>query len=131
MPDSTLHTCTLPVRWGDMDALGHVNNAVYFTYAEQARLEWLHAVQPEAWAELGPILASISADFKRPVVYPATVEIRVLAGEAGRTSLRQRYAMTVDGEDVCEVEAVLVWVSRETGRPVPLPDNVRAAASGG
>ena len=132
MPDlPTLHTTHIPVRWGDMDALGHVNNARYFTYAEQARIEWLDSVFPDGWDDGGPILASIRADFKRPIHHPATVEVRVLGGEPGRTSMPQTYEMRVDGEVVCVAEAVLVWVSRETGRPTPLPDALRAAASGG
>ena len=132
MPDlPTLYTTHVPVRWGDMDALGHVNNARYFTYAEQARIEWLDSVFPDGWDDGGPILASIGAQFKRPMHHPATVEVRVQGGEPGRTSMPQTYEMRVDGETVCVVEAVLVWVSRETGRPTPLPDALRKAASGG
>ncbi|MEL6615383.1 MAG: thioesterase family protein [Bacteroidota bacterium] len=129
---TVLHTSHVPVRWGDMDAFAHVNNATYLTYAEHARIDWLASVYPEGEAdtETGPILASISADFKRPVQYPATVEVQVTAGDVGRTSLRQGYVLSVDGKVVCEVEAVLVWVSRVTGRPVPLPDAVRAGAGG-
>lgn len=129
---TVLHTAHVPVRWGDMDAFAHVNNATYFTYAEHARIEWLTSVYPEgeADADSGPILASISGEFKRPVHYPATVEVQVTAGDVGRTSLRQGYTLRVDGAVVCEVQAVLVWVSRETGRPVPLPDAVRAGAGG-
>ena len=111
-----------------MDALGHVNNARYFTYAEQARIDWLEALHPD-WSESGPILASISAEFKRPVHHPATLDVEVLEGTAGRSSLRQRYRIVDGGETACEVEAVLVWVSRETGRPVPLPEAVRAAGT--
>ena len=42
-PRLLVHTSTQPIRWGDMDALGHVNNTVYFRYMEQARIEWLFA----------------------------------------------------------------------------------------
>ncbi|MEM1053995.1 MAG: thioesterase family protein [Bacteroidota bacterium] len=127
MSDRTvLHTSHVTVRWGDMDALGHVNNATYFTYAEQVRIEWLRACVPER-RDSGPLIASIRADYRAPVHFPATVEVEVLAGDAGRSSLTQGYRLSVDGTVVCEVEAVLVWVSRETGRPVSLPDAVRAA----
>ncbi len=125
-----LHTSRIPVRWGDMDALGHVNNARYFTFAEQARIDWMNAALDGDWSESGPILASISADFKRPIHHPATVEVQVLGGEPGRSSLKQPYRLLVDGEVMCEMNAVIVWVSRETGRPVSLPDSIRAAASG-
>ncbi|HIG76126.1 MAG TPA: acyl-CoA thioesterase [Bacteroidetes bacterium] len=132
MPDRPLlHTAHVPVRWGDMDALGHVNNATYFTYAEQARIEWLAHVFPEGWPDDGgPILASIRADYRAPVHAPATVSVEVLGGEAGRSSLMQGYRLLVDDRVVCEVEAVLVWVSKDTGRPVSLPDAIRASNAG-
>ena len=132
MPDrAVLHTSRVPVRWGDMDALGHVNNATYFTSAEQARIEWLDEAFGGAWPDDGgPILAHISADYRRPILFPATVVVEVLAGEVGRTSLKQGYRLLVDEEAVCEMEAVLVWVSREAGRPVPLPQSLREAAGG-
>jgi acyl-CoA thioester hydrolase len=126
-----LHTTRLPVRWGDQDALGHVNNARYFTYFEQARIEALDRILPGGWgAEAGPILASISCDFKRPVVHPATVVVRVWGGEPGRTSFPQTYELAVEGDEeavYARAEAVLVWVSQKTGRPVPLPDALRDA----
>ena len=125
-----LHTARFPVRWGDQDALGHVNNAAYLTYTEQARIEALDRLLPGSWTEdAGPILAAIRVDFKRPIVYPATVIVRVFGGEPGRTSFPQPYEILVEGEDAvyATAEAVLVWVSRETGRPVPLPDALRDA----
>jgi len=125
-----LHTARFPIRWGDQDALGHVNNAAYLTYTEQARIEALDRLLPGSWVEdAGPILAAIRVDFKRPIVYPATVIVRVFGGEPGRTSFPQPYEILVEGEDAvyATAEAVLVWVSRETGRPVPLPDALRDA----
>lgn len=125
-----LHTARFPVRWGDQDALGHVNNAAYLTYCEQARIEALDRLLPGSWTEdAGPILASIRCDFKRPIVYPATVVVRVYGGEPGRTSFPQPYEILLEGDDAvyATAEAVLVWVSRETGRPAPLPDALRDA----
>lgn len=126
-----LHTARFPIRWGDQDALGHVNNATYLTYCEQARIEALDRIAPEAWTgEAGPILASIRVDFKRPIVYPATVIVRVYGGEPGRTSFPQTYELLVEGDAetaYATAEAVLVWVSRETGRPTPLPGALRRA----
>ncbi len=126
-----LHTARLPVRWGDQDALGHVNNATYFTYFEQARIESFRRLLPAGWQDdAGPILASIRCDFRRPVVYPATLVVRVYAGEPGRTSFPQTYELSVEGDldtVYARSEAALVWVSRATGRPTPLPDALRAA----
>lgn len=126
-----LHTARLPVRWGDMDALGHVNNAAYLTYCEQARIEALDRLAPGIWTEeAGPILASIRVDFKRPIVFPATVLVRVYGGEPGRTSFPQTYELLVEGEEettYATAEAVMVWVEGSTGRPAPLPDALRDA----
>jgi acyl-CoA thioester hydrolase len=61
----------LELRWSDMDQLGHVNNAMYLTYFEQARIEYLHKVCKWNWTETGAILANAYVDYHRPVIYPA------------------------------------------------------------
>ena len=126
-----LHTARLPVRWGDQDALGHVNNARYFTYFEQARIEALDLLLSSGWVDdAGPILASITCDFKRPITHPANLIVRVYGGEPGRTSFPQTYELTVEGDEdtvYAHAEATLVWVARDTGRPTPLPDALRDA----
>ena len=133
---SRLHVTRIPVRWGDQDALGHVNNARYFTYIEQARIEWLEALADgEAWpnaADGGPILASASMDFRRPVVYPATLVVETFAARAGRTSFTLRSELRVDGAEgvVAEASAVVVWINASTGRSTPLPDVIRQALAG-
>ncbi|TDR23743.1 acyl-CoA thioesterase [Marinicella litoralis] len=63
----------IPVQWGDMDAFGHVNNAVYFKYFETARLAYFNAVgvmEDMQADQLGPILAETHAQFKRALVFP-------------------------------------------------------------
>ena len=132
MPDP-LHTARLPVRWSDMDELGHVNNAVYQTYFEQARIEWMQAVAEGGlpWPGApgaGPVLVAVEAQFKKPVVYPATVVVRVVGGEAGRTSATLDCELAVEGDETtlyATARTVLVWIDRETGHAVPLPEAVR------
>lgn len=130
MPDP-LYTARVPVRWGDMDALGHVNNAVYFTYVEQARIDYLRSLTGGEWPghpETGPVLVATEAQFKRPVVYPATVLVHLHGGEPGRTSFTIDAVLTVEGDEdttYAEVRTTLVWVDRRTGRPTPLPDALR------
>ena len=71
-----VHRSTQLVRWGDMDALGHVNNTLYFRYMEQARLEWLYALvghdRPYE-APSGPLIVNASCTFLEPIVYPAAL----------------------------------------------------------
>ena len=69
---------TLPVQWGDQDALGHVNNIIYFRWCESARIEYLRRLGVDAAGSgraVGIILAAIGCDFRRPVTYPDTVHV--------------------------------------------------------
>jgi acyl-CoA thioester hydrolase len=67
----------IPVRWGDMDYYGHVNNTVYFRYCEQARCEWLEAVGCEVGpgTDVAPVIINASCTFLIPINYPATVVV--------------------------------------------------------
>ncbi|MCV2215847.1 acyl-CoA thioesterase [Thauera sp. Sel9] len=125
-----VHTTRIPVRWGDMDAYGHVNNTVYFRYFEQARCEWAEKmgfqVSPKETA--GPVIINASCTFFAPVNYPATVVVRMYAGELGRTSVMTWYELYVEGEDrlYAEGAAKTVWMDNATGRSAPLPEAIRA-----
>ena len=129
---SPLHSTRVAVRWGDQDALGHVNNARYFTYIESARIEWMATLsEGDAWPgapDTGPILASAAMEFRRPVVYPATLVVDTFVARVGRSSftLRSELRTEVDGDLAAEATAVVVWVGAD-GRSTPLPDAVRRA----
>lgn len=128
-----LITSRMPVRWGDMDAYGHVNNTVYFRYLEQTRVEWLEqmgsAVSPDN-AE-APVIINAACTFMLPVNYPATVIVRMYGGEPGRSSLMTWYELLVDGDEriYAEGSSKVVWMNPQTGKSVPLPEAVRAAVS--
>ena len=95
-----MFTSRQPIRWGDMDSLGHVNNTVYFRYLEQARIEWLFALTPErsAFEGTGPVIVNASCTFLVPLVYPGEIAVCDIAelvaasmrpgdaGAAGRTA---------------------------------------------
>lgn len=123
----------LPVLWGDMDALRHVNNARYFAWFEAARIayfERVHSVTGPGLGEVGPILASTSCDYLRPVVYPATVCVGVKVTEIGNSSLRMEYAVTcaaAPAELCARGTSVIVLVRYATLEKVRVPDDVRAA----
>ncbi|KAI5913430.1 thioesterase family protein [Thauera sp. 2A1] len=125
-----LRTSRMPVRWGDMDAYGHVNNTVYFRYFEQIRVEWLEEmgciVRPDE--PVGPVIINASCTFFAPVNYPATIIVKMYGGEPGRTSLMTWYELYVEGDDrlFAEGAAKTVWMDMQTGKSSPLPDNVRA-----
>jgi acyl-CoA thioester hydrolase len=123
-------TSRQPIRWGDMDALGHVNSTVYFRYMEQARIEWLYAQFPDrsTYGENGggPVIVNASCTFIEPLVYPGDVEVRMAIGEPGRSSIGSHYELWKDGRKHAEGAAKIVWIDLATGRPVPVPEAIAA-----
>lgn len=120
-----VHTATVPIRWGDLDAAGHVNNSRFFTYFEEARVDWLDAaLDGPLFTTSGPVLANATCDFKQPLTYPATLAIDVYATPPGESSLKNVYDATLErsGTRIATGTAVLVWVNVETGDTVPVPD---------
>lgn len=128
-PHQLVHTTRIAVRWGDMDALGHVNNTVYFRFAEQARIEWLESIgiHDIVDVEEGVVIVNASCTFLRPVTYPATLEVRLLIGKPGNSSLPTYYEMRVVGDDtrVAEGASKIVWWNPASGKSRPLPDFIR------
>ena len=131
MPDAPrlLHSLKLQVRWGDMDALGHVNNAEYLRYFEQSRVEWLDGLGYRTAGEgAGPILAKMTVTYLKAVVYPSELEVRTYPSKLGNTSFTIASDI-VNGRDTterfAEGEFVIVWFDYPAGRPVPVPDRLR------
>ena len=128
-----LHTSEISIRWGDMDAMGHVNNTVYFRYMEQARVEWFeglgYRVNPEQEV---PLIINASCTFLVPLTYPGKVEVRMYAGHAGRSSLPTYYEVRrLDDERLCaDGAAKIVWANPQTGKSMPLPEFLRALVTG-
>lgn len=124
-----IHVCKMPIRWGDMDAYGHVNNTVYFRYMEQARVEWIEAmnilVRPGG---AGPVIINASCTFLIPMTYPGHVEVRTFTGPPGRSSVQTYVEMSIEGDErlYAEGAAKVVWMDTQSGKSVPLPDHVRA-----
>ncbi|MCE7041505.1 thioesterase family protein [Dyadobacter sp. CY312] len=81
----------LEVRWSDMDQMGHVNNALYLTYFEQARIEYLQEVCQWNWTETGAILANAYVDYRLPIVYPAPTHVYVRVSKMGNKSFEISY----------------------------------------
>ena len=128
-PHHLVHVTHLPVRWGDMDALGHVNNTVYFRYAEQVRVDWLVSLDYalNVAANEGVVIINASCTFFKPITFPATVEVRLLIGKPGRSSLPTFYEMRCLGDETLYAEGAskLVWWNPHTGKSMPLPDFIR------
>ena len=109
-----VYTVVMPIRWGDMDAMGHVNNTVYFQYLEQARIEWFASLGrggKDASGQ-GPVIINAHMTFLKQLRYPGDIECRVYAGQLGRTSFETRMEIRrTDLPDVVWAEggAKVVW----------------------
>ncbi|HTP61689.1 MAG TPA: thioesterase family protein [Burkholderiales bacterium] len=123
------HVERIPVRWGDMDAMGHVNNTIYFRYMEQARISWFAALVPkgEAWQSTGIVIANASCNYKRAITYPGTVEVNLHVGAPGGSSVPTYYELRVDGDPVpyADGAAVVVFVNMKTQKSARIPDGIR------
>lgn len=122
-----LFTTLIPVRWGDMDARQHVNNAAYVRYMEEARVQWLSQLGLER-GDIAPIVLQNLHTYLKAVEYPATVRLDLYAGEVGRSSMVVEHRLTVEedpgtvyGEGHCK----LVWLDYSRNQSVPVPEHVR------
>ena len=124
-----VHVERIPIRWGDMDAMGHVNNTVYFRYMEQARIGWFDALVPEdeAWKSTGIVIANATCNFKRPLGYPGTVDVKVYTGKLGGSSVPTYYELVLDADKViyADGEATVVFIDMKTQKPVRIPEDIR------
>ena len=120
----------IQVRWADIDANRHVNNVAYFTYMEQARIDWLKrtGLQNTAKGE-GPVVVQTSCNYRKAIPFVDALDVRVYAGPAGRTSFPTYYDI-VSAEDgdlkYADGQAVMVWTDRTSGQSRPVPDDLRA-----
>ena len=131
-----MFTHRLEVRFRDCDPLGHVNNAVYLTYLEQARFNhwralWGFGTPQLAAGRPGVILARVECDYRRSATYGEALEIRLTVGELGRTSFRYEYDIVDEqGRTVLTAKTVQVMYDYASGTPVPIPDDIRALLTG-
>lgn len=119
----------IPVRWSDLDTLGHVNNAVYLSYLEEARMRWLDAVLDRSPEADDYVLAHVSIDYRREVTLrDEAVLARCRLDRIGTSSVRTREeVVTLGGEIAASAECVLVARDAAAGRSRPLSVAERAA----
>ena len=122
-----VHVERIAIRWGDMDAMGHVNNTVYFRYMEQARISWFDALVPrgEAWQSTGIVVANATCNFRRPINYPGTVEVKVSIGAPGGSSVPTFYDLSIKGELYADGAATVVFIDMARQKPVRIPSTIR------
>jgi acyl-CoA thioester hydrolase len=124
------HVERIPIRWGDMDAMGHVNNTVYFRFMEQARISWFDRLVPEdeAWQATGIVIANASCNYKRAMTYPGTVEVKLFVGPPGGASVPTTYELRVDADPVpyADGAATVVFIDMQSQQSKRIPESIRA-----
>ncbi len=123
------HEMVIPIRWGDMDAMGHVNSTVYFRYFEIARLEWLQRVGAlSSPLGTGPVIVNAFCNFIRQVEFPGDLLARHYVTNPGRSSFDTYITLErTDQPGVLFAEggAKTVWADSATKKSMPLPDWLR------
>jgi acyl-CoA thioester hydrolase len=109
------------VRFRDLDGMGHVNNAVFFTYMESARIAYLASLGAGSNPQQSLILARAEADFRSPIAFGEEIEVGVRTSRMGRKSFELEYEVRADGRVAAEGRSVLVGYDYERGASVEIP----------
>ncbi|GAB3473631.1 acyl-CoA thioesterase [Polaromonas eurypsychrophila] len=120
----------MPIRWGDMDAMGHVNNTSYFRYLETVRIDWMYSIGcvPDPKGE-GPVIVNAFCNFYKQLEYPGDILIRMYASDPGRTTFETWGTMErIDQPGVIYAAggATTIWVDFPSQKAVTLPDWMRS-----
>jgi acyl-CoA thioester hydrolase len=120
----------IPLRWGDMDAMGHVNNVAYFRYLEILRIEWMYrsigAADPNG---SGIVVANVFCNFLRQLTFPGDLRARLFVANPGRSSFDSFATLERSDEPgvvYANGGATVVWMDFASGKSAPLPEPLRA-----
>jgi acyl-CoA thioester hydrolase len=123
-----------PVQWGDQDAFGHVNNTIYLRWTESARIDYMSRIalwKGDGPLITGPILASMTCNYKIPLTYPDTVHTGSRVTRFGNSSFQMSHRIvSVNHSAVAaEVDCTLVYYDYTVARPARVPDEIRDAVA--
>lgn len=118
-------TTPITVRYRDLDTENHVNNAVFATYLEVGRTDYVDLVFEVGLANYNFVIASLSIDYERRITIEDDVEVRTEVPELGESSVPMTYEITANGETAATAETTLVFVDPESGRSAPIPQEIR------
>lgn len=130
MLDDFPAVATVPVQWGDQDLFGHVNNTVYLRWFETARVEYWYRSGLHALLEplgLGPILASVTCDYKKQIRHPDTVRIGCKIQKMGLSSVTLDHAVYSEDSNAIAAtgRSVIVMFDYQKQYPVPIDGEIR------
>jgi acyl-CoA thioester hydrolase len=120
-------SCPIQVRWRDLDAFGHVNNATFASYLEMARTEvWKELFGSREALGIPFFVKKIEIDYRRPISLDDEVRVWLRVGEIRGASFTFEYVVEAGGETAAQAFTRLACVNQQTGRPVPIEAGVRA-----
>ena len=124
---------SISVRWRDMDAMGHVNNAKYVSYLEEARVRWMLGVEGVSLSDrIAPVVAATNINYRLPIVWPNDIVVELFVERLGNSSVTIGHRI-VDQKDervlYSDGNVVVVWMDTQTGKSAPLPDAIRNAST--
>ncbi|ATW89225.1 acyl-CoA thioester hydrolase [Halohasta litchfieldiae] len=119
-------TIPVPVRFRDLDPLGHVNNAVHASYIEEARVAYFKRVLDIDLDTVGTVVASLSIDYRQPIELGDELVVEIRVPKIGTTSLTTEYELRADGDVVATATVVQVLYDYEEDEPTPIPDDWRS-----
>lgn len=115
----------IDVRLRDIDFMGHVNNAIYATFLEEAREAYFADVIGVSLTDIGTVLATMTIDYAKPIEADDTVSVAMGITNIGTSSLPIEYEIRADGETAATAETVQVLIDGDTGQAKPIPDKWR------
>ncbi|MFC6717510.1 acyl-CoA thioesterase [Natrialbaceae archaeon GCM10025810] len=118
-------TCSVPVRFRDLDPLNHVNNAVYASYLEEARTAYIEEVLGIEIADNRFVIANLEIDYRKPITLGDDPAVALWITDLGTSSATVAYEFRVDGEAVAEAETTLVHIDPDSTKPEPFPHDLR------
>ena len=124
-----VYEMSIPIRWGDMDAMGHINNTLYFRYMETARIDWCLSlnIMPEQ-SKQGIVIVNAYCTFRQQLRYPGDVLVKMYTAGVGRSSFGTYVTMEradAPGPIWADGGAKMVWIDYTTNKSLPMPDWLR------
>ena len=120
----------IPVRWGDMDARGHVNNTIFYRYFESSRIalfRFLNIYEQPTEVRVGPILSFQSCYYKAPLTYPDTITVgaKIVGVEGSKIIIKHAIVSEKLHRKAAEGESHIVWYNYETQKKAEIPENLK------
>ncbi len=124
-----VHEMTMPLRWGDMDTMGHINNTLYFRYFEVVRLDWyFRASGTQRLQGEGVVIVNAFCNFLQQLEFPGDILVRLFVAHPGRSSFETYFTLErtdQPGVTAAEGGAVTVWTDYASKKSKPLPSWLR------